>query len=296
VSLVDVTISHGKRTEEYNESLENIIRIPKVDCRLSIFPWKANEFRTINVWQLKTVPRVDDIYFNGYVLSSSLKGSCKLWARRRGRGGGTDLEGRDNSGGASNGEGGNAHINRKIRDAYELLFECVTGKEQIATCSALLDRNCLLIGDCRGGISIYKWNDLDLHNSTNSQKSSLHDLHKNPQESKIERSVTLMKLNLYIPHIHGDDLVSCIKPCSRIEADSFCSVGHDGMFCVFNFNGGLISRMNCLPIKTPNEITLIGKGCNASIYIGGYLGDLYLVWDIRRGYQVIRIEAGGWRR
>jgi hypothetical protein len=304
VSLIDVIVSHEKKFEEPNDILKDIIRMPKVDCSLSILTWKAHDFRTINVWQLKTVPRIDDIYFNGYILSSSLKGGCKLWGRRRV--GGRGLEERDSSGGGLNETEQRrdpygvkeSDISRTIRkgDEYDLLFECVTGKEQIATCCALLDRNCLLIGDCRGGISLYKWNDKDLYDLRNNQKSFSQNLDENFQESQTQKSDLMMQLNLYIPHVHGDDLVSCIKPCSRIRNNGFCSVGHDGMFCVYDNNGGLISRMNCLPIKTPNEITLNGEGSNASIYIGGYLGDMYLVWDIRRGYQVMRIEAGGWRR
>lgn len=313
ISLLDLTISIQKNKKNYRNFYGEIICIPKVVCSFSIVTWKAHEFRTINVWQLKTVPKSDDVYFNGYVLTSSLKGCCKLWGLRRGtkeekkefrgnkcgRKWGESSEGKSAEGGVEGQEKGDMGEKMSLIDVYELLFECVTGKEQISTCCVLLNSNCLLIGDCRGGISIIRWkNDLSMpsngHNKDDdSDKLSAFDGNNNLKS--MQRN-NIKIVNLYIPHIHGDDLVSCIKSCSHIANDGFCSVGHDGMFCVFSMGGELISRMSCLPIKTPNEITLIGNGASASIYIGGYLGDMYLVWDIRRGYQVIRIEAGGWRR
>jgi hypothetical protein len=43
-------------------------------------------------------------------------------------------------------------------------------------------------------------------------------------------------------------------------------------------------------------IEIIGSGPDASIYVGGFFGGLYIIWDVRRGYQLMRVEGGSWKR
>lgn len=185
---------------------------------------------------------------------------------------------------------------------YNLLFECVTAKNQIATCCAILKDNSLVIGDSRGGISIFRWDD-SIHKIKVPATSHLdpsngfisEDYQQLPiQDEGPANSQCRLPADLYIPHAHGSDLVSSIK--ENRDGGGFYSVGHDGFFCIFTSTGSLMNKLKCLPIKSPDKIFIVGKGKEKSIYIGGFLGGLYLVYDIRRGYQLMRIEGGGWKR
>ena len=156
-----------------------------------------------------------------------------------------------------------------------LLFEGSTGKENVATC-VLLQPRAFIVGDSKGGITIFTLPDCA------TGWSSLSDM-------KGTHSATI-----FIPHAHGTELVSCLE--SNIETGGFYSAGHDGSFCVFTGTGEMVNRLKCLPIKTPDKIFIVGRGDEISYYIGGFLGGLYLVYDIRKGYQVLRLEGGGWKR
>ena len=179
--------------------------------------------------------------------------------------------------------------NSSTESPYSLLFECVTAKEQIATCCTVLSGNCLVIGDSRGGISIFRWgmSDVSVHTGvcTGSQPVRL-DI---PIPSQY-----ILPIDLYIPHAHGSDLVSYLL--EDYDGNGFYSVGHDGCFCVFSSTGEIVSKLKCLPIKSPDQIFVIGTKKEKSFYVGGFLGGLYIVYDIRKGYQVMRIEGGGWKR
>ena len=151
----------------------------------------------------------------------------------------------------------------------------MTGKGQVATC-CMLQKSILIVGDTRGGISIFNISEEMLSYS---------------QETN---SGTPISPHIFIPSAHGVDLVSCIV--SNDETGEFFSVGHDGNFNVYDSAGQLSNNLKCLPIKSPDQIHLLGSGNELSIYIGGYLGGQYLVYDIRKGYQVMKIEGGGWKR
>ena len=208
------------------------------------------------------------------LLTSSVRGVCRLWRGLRNAGA-----------------------------AYNLVFECVTAKEQIATSCALMGDRCLIIGDSRGGISIFKWR----HDSGQIAKvistsgphifslPSTDTYQHNPAKEDVPADLPKrLSVDTYIPHAHGSDLVSNIREDG--DGGGFYSIGHDGFFCIFSSAGRLISKLKCLPIKSPDKIFVVGSGKEKSYYIGGFLGGLYLVYDIRRGYQLLRIEGGGWKR
>jgi WD40 repeat protein len=160
--------------------------------------------------------------------------------------------------------------------SHRLLFEGSTGKENVATC-VLLQPGAFIVGDSKGGITIFTLPD------SAADWSSLSVDTKGTPPPKI-----------FIPHAHGTELVSCLE--SNPETGGFYSAGHDGSFCIFSGTGEIVSRLKCLPIKTPDKVFIVGRGDEISYYIGGFLGGLYLVYDIRKGYQVLRLEGGGWKR
>ena len=161
---------------------------------------------------------------------------------------------------------------------YRLLFEGSTGKENVATC-VLLQSRAFIVGDSKGGITIFNLPDsaADWGNFSASIDSA-----------------QIAPKSTFIPHAHGTELVSCLE--TNTETGGFYSTGHDGSFCVFTGSGEIVNRLKCLPIKTPDKIFIVGKGADVSYYIGGFLGGLFLLYDIRRGYQVLRLEGGGWKR
>ena len=86
-----------------------------------------------------------------------------------------------------------------------------------------------------------------------------------------------------------------------MSLSGFCSLGHDGFLNVYCWEHSiqeyaLLSRMSTLPIKTPLRVRLVGHGENLSVYVEGFQASKFHVWDIRRGYEVMRVEAGGWKR
>ena len=218
--------------------------------------WKAHDVRAINVWYA-CIKEISMKSMKNYLITTSVKGICRLWGLGKGQGQGKGL------GSSVNGLPNN------------LLSAFVTGKGQVATC-CMLQKSLLIVGDTRGGISIFNISEVML---SNSQDTS---------------SGTPIPPHIFIPSAHGVDLVSCIV--ANDETGGFSSVGHDGNFNVYDSAGQLTNKLKCLPIKSPDQIHLIGSGNDLSIYIGGYLGGQYLVYDIRKGYQVMKIEGGGWKR
>lgn len=160
--------------------------------------------------------------------------------------------------------------------SYRILFEGSTGKENVATC-VLLRHRTLIVGDSKGGITIFT-----LPDGVVDWSALLGDTEGAHLET------------VFIPHAHSTELVSCLEP--NVETGGFYSAGHDGSFCIFTDTGGVISRLKCLPIKTPDKVFIVGRGDEISYYVGGFLGGLYLVYDIRKGYLVLRLEGGGWKR
>jgi WD40 repeat protein len=162
--------------------------------------------------------------------------------------------------------------------APELWASCTTVSRAIATACLLVQRpeqSRLILGDARGSICIYALAGADA--------PLLAVFHK----------------------VHGSDPVSCI---AGFDA-GFVTAGHDGMLNVYTEAGNPstgtpswlhTAKLNCLPISTPDQIivsaTYDSSDAGAGLYVCGYHGSIYMVWDVRRGYQLMRVEGGGWKR
>lgn len=173
----------------------------------------------------------------------------------------------------------------KLDDATDgkpqLLCTCTTPGKEIATACALIERGLssgyLVLGDARGSVSVYV---LPASHTT--------------AEAPLLPTATFMK-------VHGTDPVSCIEQ----HSEGFVTGGHDGMVHVFqevfSVDGNLswlhTSKLNCLPISTPDQIIIDNDaGQGLGLYVCGYHGSAFMIWDLRRGYQIMRVEGGGWKR
>lgn len=226
--------------------------------------WKAHEFRTVNIWFAAEDAVV--------AITATIKGACSLWKL------GCSADGR--------GDG----------EAPQLWHTCTTPGKEIVTACALISRRFstyLVLGDARGSVSVYVLPAGDNGAST--------------------RFVSLSPTACFMK-LHGTDPVSCIEP----HPLGFVTAGHDGMVHIYHEAEGRFldipgkaqrwlhtSKLNCLPISTPDQIIIStgssggGSGDDVSgfgLYVCGYHGSAFMIWDLRRGYQVMRVEGGGWKR
>jgi WD40 repeat protein len=157
----------------------------------------------------------------------------------------------------------------------------------IATAASLIaahHHQLLVVGDCRGSLSVFNVESLVLESNS---------------------SQTLEPACCY-QRAHGLEVVSCVSALgeSASSIPGFCSLGHDGHLNVYaleTHEGGslrlrVVSRSSCLPVTAPDQVFFSGAGVDSSVYICGFQASEYLVWDVRRKYQLVRVEAGGWKR
>ena len=150
----------------------------------------------------------------------------------------------------------------------------------------------MVLGDCRGNITLAA---LESHPSASLDNAAA------------VRTVTTV---VCMARAHGTEVVSCLSVVggSSASKSSFCSLGHDGFLNIYEVVGdassgtgavslSLTSRFSSLPINTPDQVVAIGEGSEQlSLYVGGYEASEYVVWDVHRKYQLLRADAGGWRR
>jgi hypothetical protein len=215
------------------------------------FEWKAHDLRTVNLW-----------FSGAYLITASLKGVCSLWTF---------------------GSVGGSQVLRKT-------FDVITGNGEIATsaCHVHTKRSFLVLGDSRGGVSVFDLSDLPVGSLLDSSSVPL-------------CPTAVVNESRFFPRVHGSDPVSCIAQCDN----GFVTAGHDGHVAIFKtlvnssrvLDWEVVNRMQSLPVTTPDRLVVVegDKGMN-SLLVGGYFGHLYIVWDLLRSIQLLRIEGGGWKR
>ena len=212
------------------------------------------------------------------VVVAGVRGECRVWT----------VSFEQLWGGLSGGRGGPC-----------LVAAMTSGRADIVTSALLLRQEAeggdetvrLVLGDCRGNLSL--------------GRVSLASSQGERLEETEGREVATAPLQICVPKAHGSEVVSCLAAVGK-AGTSFCSLGHDGNVTVFaverdSLSGEdrvhVVSRMSCLPVNTPDQVFVVGEGSSLlSIYVGGYESSDYVVWDIQRKYQLLRIDAGGWRR
>lgn len=230
----------------------------------SMPPWQAHRMKTVNLWIVDIVGYGDAHVKGQYLLTASVQGECKLWKYQ------------------SNSE------------EMTLVAHLITGKQEIATSCLIyyplkeeIELAYLIIGDSRGGVNFFSWQQILNHTAEGIV----------PTE--------------YFAYVHKHDPVSILAAYGE---GCLLSAGHDNsmsFFALQSFSSSvdqqvkqhwtLENSVSTLPIHTPDQVFVCLDDTSndigtASIYLTGYHGSSFLVYDIRRSYQLMRVEAGGWKR
>jgi WD40 repeat protein len=167
-------------------------------------------------------------------------------------------------------------IGESMGESVALLHtDCGTYNKQFATTSMLLNTNPqqlqLFIGDCKGGITVH------------------YLLRNNTTEFEVERI-------RYISKMHIKEPVSYLRSLARDNSTGFISVGHDGILNIFTLDEqnewNRINSYSCLPIKSLTKAFC----ANGSLYVCGYHGNLFIIQDVTKLYQLFCVNGGSWKR
>lgn len=238
---------------------ENLCVTVKVDSSIDINTDVSAVVESKAAWRAHEF-RTVNIWFAAdasVAITATIKGACSLWKL------GTDAS------------------------PASLVHTCTTPGREIVTACALIARDrftYLVVGDARGSVSVFTLPAADVSS-----------------DAPLTPTACFMK-------VHGTDPVSCVEP----HAQGFVTAGHDGMLHIYHEACGAdgvyrwlhTSKRNCLPISTPDQIIIsenvesdgTGDGLGLGLYVCGYHGSAFMIWDLRRGYQVMRVEGGGWKR
>ena len=220
--------------------------------------WKAHRWRTIDLWILQA----STSSLSG--ITATIAGEVKVWSLE------LDLT-----------------SEFSVREVI-CLAELAVVRKQIAACGAQIALNSsgpqttgFLIGGCKGAICLYP-------NSARSAETG-----DEPQQP-----------SCYMTHIHGLERVSFIMEIYG----GFVSCGHDGSICLYNFTADGFSRrtnlysgsMNCPEQLIVHPSLKVTHRSWASIFkpvfVSGFQGNVFRVYDIKGKYELMKIEAGGWKR
>ena len=167
-----------------------------------------------------------------------------------------------------------------------LLFTCTTAKGDIATALHITMTKRVIIGDSRGSLSFYAPSFVPL-----------------PEDGTFTNKDHL--LPAYHFKCHSPEPVSQvgghINSVHRNEEEIIVSLGHDAHFNTYRWHHEsgqyiLTTRSSTLPITTPDFFQFYGSASTLSTYIGGYQSSTYYLLDLHCGYELLRVDAGGWKR
>ena len=249
---------------------------------VSMVAWKPYRYRAANAWFLPPLSAPS-------ILTSYAKGKLQLWTLPISPAAATAEE--------PYALGDEAKLTRWVP---QLSLEFLLPKENMATSQLLLPAShgtveggvatyTLIVGDSRGNIVVY-----ELTCATPAATTG----------------ITYTILYQYMLFgVHRPELVSCITSGGP---NSFCTTGHDGYLNIFALgttyveadDGSVIqqqrykviNQLSCLPIKTPTHVSVVGEGEGTKIYVAGFLGSVFLVYDVLNGYGLFSTEGGHWKR
>jgi hypothetical protein len=261
-----------------------------MNYRSTRFEWKPHDQKPVNIWFCENYSdqslacHLND-HHSRMFMTTSLKGICKLWNYKR------------------NGE---IHLMRVFETE-----RCEIASSFLYKTATEFGSEYYIVGDSRGGINIF------LEDSCTKDVDS-EEL--DSEDSREESPATPEKPFVYFNKIHATDPVSKIISTDK----GFISVGHDSTMNYFEefhtvvgtsqelvFWWQLMNTALTLPVHTCDNIHLVyGNGEkpdnssnnqrrrieSSSIYLSGFHGSSFLIYDIRRNYQLMRIEGGGWKR
>jgi hypothetical protein len=276
---------NGQQPEQQQQSFV-------MNYRSTRFEWKPHEQKPVNVWFCENYSDESLVFYLNDVrsrmfMTTSLKGICKLWKYER------------------TGHSNEIHLMRVFETE-----RCEIASSFLYKTATEFRNGYYIIGDSRGGINLF----LDNNVMKNFDSEEL-----DSEDSKEEESPSAPeKPFVYFNKIHATDPVSKIISTDK----GFITVGHDSTMNYFEefhtvstsqervFWWQLMNTALTLPVHTCDNIHLvygndetqddnsnkIRRIESSSIYLSGFHGSSFLIYDIRRNYQLMRIEGGGWKR
>lgn len=222
--------------------------------------WKAHKVRTIGIW----IVELTDTCVRG--VTASVGGELKVW----------EIE-----------YSSSAEV---VISGVTCASELSAGRKQIASCATLLSScssshfsGSILVGGCKGAVSLFQADKCKKTSTT-------------AQETPFQPSFC-------IPHVHGHEKVGSILEISN----GFLSCGSNGTICVHKFSDAGFSAVAnldnglvtcCEMVSVPDQFRVDNPAmfCLDPTFVCGFQGNMYRIWDIRGKYELLKVEAGGWRR
>eukprot|EP01031_Cornospumella_fuschlensis_P024153 gene24153-29213_t len=240
-TILDIVIGHNDGTCTYIHAFNSLSSAVSIEAQVFFTP---HSYKCVNTWLIRG-------HNNAlWICTATTQGVCALWAIA------ADADG------------------QSIRK----LLEVTTERQEIAASVLILHIHHdihLILGDSRGGISIFTLN--------------------TPSLDAASWSIARTQ---FFRRTHAKDPVSVLHAYSG----GFVSAGHDGCVCFFAFTGGPtgcfvhINTMSTHPVHTPDMIYIPPLNGNLSLIVGGYHSSHYIVYDVLQNTQHMCIEGGGWKR
>ncbi|RYY84297.1 hypothetical protein EON63_09540 [archaeon] len=278
--VMDMVMGHNDGVCTYIHASHTLITSPSPSPSPATIhthtSFTTHAFKCVNTWLVYGYGHGDsDVHEHGYglwVCTATTQGVCALWS----------IHG-----------DGDCHVSK--------LLDIITQRKEIASSVLVLHTHQtkhLVLGDSRGGISIY----------------TLHTLNYTPSHTP---SLSIIHTQ-YFHRIHAKDPVSVL----HTYAGGFVSAGHDGCVCFFTYtcththheadgdDGDAdvltyahkdsfvhMNTMSAHPVHTPDMIYIPpNTHTQLSLIVGGYHSSNYIVYDVFQNTQHMCIEGGGWKR
>jgi hypothetical protein len=182
----------------------------------------------------------------------------------------------------------------------------------------------LVVGDIKGNLAIYSLP--FVRNAGNMQVSDFgtagNDGNGDDDDDDDDDDGAILP-SQYLHKLHSGDPITCLEGFQG----GFCSGGSDASICYFeqssssasandkttNNDGSnenassiyytFIGRYSSLPIRQPEKVTFTApRGSDIDLnqagncFVSGFTGDTFIIYDLYEGYQLMKVEAGSWRR
>jgi WD40 repeat protein len=256
--------------------------------------WHAHPVRAVNIWILNTA----------LIMTASVNGSCRLWGLQE--------------------------------DHYEMIVDLFTGRNEIATSCHLISMSMdlsgistglwyyLLIGDARGSLSIYLVDLSAPFSLVYDEKAlPLYPIAFHPRlhgtdpitrivegtdsmiiSAGLDGFINIYRCDLSKVTTRMRELLQSLDIAKRTSKDALDHLYSEKSLTgrvlgqhKYPFNPLLLkSKLSSLPIKSTDDIIVRKTSSETSILIAGYVGSTFIIWDIVHKTELLRVEAGGYRR
>jgi WD40 repeat protein len=227
--------------------------------------WAAHDLNTVSVWLLNFANTMTNVNFDLRLITTSVKGKCKMWRVYE-----------------------NDNHNHSSNVSMDMIFDGVTGgrMHEVVTSVAVLRDNTndgtskeiLVAGDIRGSVSIWSLG-LDVISPESGQQQE-------PSQ--------------FLHRVHDGVVVGSIIALSG--GITFATTGHDGNIALYERDAEkllfkVINIFSTLPIRAPLSLQIASDGKHpGGLYISGYYGETFIVYDMKNSNQLMNVDGGSWKR